>query len=366
MKVAVVGLGIAGLSICTRLALAGYDVSGFEQFEPMHERGSSHGDTRIMRLTPGEGETYVALARRAGELWRTWEGLAGRPLIEWTGGLMAGPKGSAFVEACQRLSRTPASLIRGDVIHTLMRGAIAFPYEWEVFRQDDCGVIAADAARAFLLREAPRWGAKLYHKARVEPPIDGLVLKINDTARTFDAIVVTGGAWAGKLLPEFSGRLAVKRRVVGWFQTEMPRMLPVVCCDDEVGLYGMPAPKGLYKFGLHSVGGATDADAVREPDEADATLLAEHARALLPTHDPLPVRMARCLYTVTPDENFLMRPSGVHERILMFSACSGHGFKYAPVFGELAQEWLEDRPSAELLAFMRGDPRVNRLGAEKN
>ena len=80
MKVAVVGLGIAGLSICARLALAGHDVSGFEQFDAMHTEGSSHGDTRIMRLTPGEGELYMRLARRAHVLWRTWEGLAGRPL----------------------------------------------------------------------------------------------------------------------------------------------------------------------------------------------------------------------------------------------------------------------------------------------
>ena len=73
MKVAVVGLGVAGLSICARLAVAGHDVTGFEQFEPMHEFGSSHGDTRIMRLTPGEGEVYVDLARRAAPAWRTPE-----------------------------------------------------------------------------------------------------------------------------------------------------------------------------------------------------------------------------------------------------------------------------------------------------
>ncbi|HRE45608.1 MAG TPA: FAD-dependent oxidoreductase, partial [Terricaulis sp.] len=108
MRIAVVGLGIAGLSICARLSLAGHQVYGFEQFEPMHERGSSHGDTRIMRLTPGEGDVYVRLARRAAPLWRTWEGLAGRPLIEWTGGLMAGPRGSPFVLACQAASAKPA------------------------------------------------------------------------------------------------------------------------------------------------------------------------------------------------------------------------------------------------------------------
>jgi sarcosine oxidase len=366
MKVAVVGLGIAGLSICARLALAGHEVIGFEQFEPLNTNGSSHGDTRIMRLTPGEGEIYVRLARRAHTIWRTWEGLAGRPLIEWTGGLMAGPHGSAFVAASQQLSAKPAAIMRGDAIHVLTRGYIAMPYEWDVYRQEDCGVIAADATRAFLARQAVRWGARLAHNVKIEAPIDGLTLKINGEARTYDAVIVAAGGWAGKLLPEFAGRVAVKRRVLGWFETETPRMLPVICADNEEGIYGMPAPRGLYKLGLHAIGGATDPDDVREPDASDASSLSEQAALLLPKHNPQPVRMARCLYTVTPDENFLITPSASHERVLLFSACSGHGFKYAPVFGELAEEWLKGSPSPELEAFgLRSRTNVNRLGSEK-
>ncbi|MEZ5994953.1 MAG: FAD-dependent oxidoreductase [Hyphomonadaceae bacterium] len=365
MKVAVVGLGIAGLSVCARLALAGHDVAGFEQFEPMHDKGSSHGDTRIMRLTPGEGETYVALARRAGATWRTWEGLAGRPFIEWTGGLMAGPRGSPFVAACQRLSRAPAALLRGDAIHALTRGMIAMPYEWDVFRQEDVGVIAADAVRAFLLRQAPRWGAKLLHNVRITAPLEGLSLNLGGDVHAFDAIIVTAGSWAGALLPEYAGRLAVKRRVVGWFETATPRLLPVICTDNELGTYGMPAPRGLYKLGLHAVGGATSPDEVRPPDDMDADLLSEQVALLLPQHRPRPVRMARCLYTVTPDENFMFAPSSAHERILLFSACSGHGFKYAPVFGELAEEWLNEAPSPELETLIRRGAGVNRLGGHK-
>lgn len=366
MKVAVVGLGIAGLSICARLALAGHDVTGFEQFEPMSAEGSSHGDTRIMRMTPGEGEVYAALVKRAAPLWRTWEGLAGRPFIEWTGGLMAGPKGSAFVAACQAMSAEPAALLRGDTVHALTRGYIAMPREWDVFRQSDCGVIAADAARAFLLRQAPRWGAKLTHKAKIEAPIDGLTLKVDGEARAFDAVIVAAGSWAGRLLPEFAGRLAVRRRVVGYFETAEPKLLPVICIDDELGVYGMSAPRGLYKLGFHAVGGATDPDAVRDPDDSDAKLLSQQVELLFPRHDPRPVKMARCLYTVTPDENFLIRSSAAHERVLLFSACSGHGFKYAPVFGELAEEWLNGKPSKELESFgANARPGTNKLGREK-
>lgn len=365
MRIAVVGLGIAGLSICARLAVAGHQVFGFEQFEPMHELGSSHGDTRILRLSPGEGEAYVRLARRAAPLWRTWEGLAGRPLIEWTSGLMAGPQGSPFVLACQQASGKPASLLRGDTIHALTRGAIAMPREWDVFRQEDAGVIAADAARAFLLRQAARWGAKLFHSKRIAAPIEGLTLTIDGEAHTFDAVIVAAGAWARALLPEFAGKLAVKRRIVAWFQTPSPKLLPVICIDNEDGVYGMPAPRGLYKVGLHAVGGAVDdPNVVRAPDEDDARMIGAHVRLMLPQHDPAPVRMARCLYTVTPDENFLIAPSARHERVLMFSACSGHGFKYAPVFGELAQEWLDGALSPEFEALARGD--INRLGAAKS
>lgn len=351
MKVAVVGLGVAGLSICARLALAGHDVFGFEQFEAMHENGSSHGDTRIMRLTPGEGEIYTKLARRAGPMWRDWEGFANQPLIEWTGGLMAGPRGSPFVEACQTMSRKPAALLRGDAIHPLTRGYIAMPYEWDVFRQEDCGVIAADATRAFLLRQAPRWGARLAHNVKIEAPIEGTTLTINGEARSFDAIIVSAGGWSRTLLPEFAGRLDVRRRVVGYFKTETPRMLPLICVDNEVGLYGMPAPRGLYKLGLHSIGGTVDPNNVPEPNDSDAEMLAEQARLHLPNHDPNPVRMLRCLYTLTPDENFLIAPSTHNPRVLIFSACSGHGFKYAPLYGQFAEEWLNEKPSAELEAF---------------
>ena len=365
MKVAVVGLGIAGLSICARLALAGHEVAGFDQFEPMHENGSSHGDTRIMRLTPGEGEVYLALARRAGVAWRTWEGLAGQPLIEWTSGLMAGPRGSPFVESCRRLSHQPAALLRGDAIHPLTRGYIAMPYEWDVYRQEDCGVIAADATRAFLLRQLPRWGAKLAHNTPITAPIDGPNLKINGDTFAFDAVIVAAGAWAGRLLPEFARRLEVKRRVLGWFQTETPRMLPVICVDHEGGAYGMPAPRGLYKLGMHAIGGATDPDDVRQPGPDDAALLSQQVALLLPKHDPTPVRMQRCLYTVAPDENFMIKPSSVNDRVLLFSACSGHGFKYAPVLGELAQEWLMGVPSRELQALMRPGGSVNRIGSIK-
>ena len=213
----------------------------------------------------------------------------------------------------------------------------------------------------------PRFGAKLFHGRKVEAPITSTTLTIDGSSRAFDAVIVAAGSWAAKLLPEFAGRLTAKRRVVGWFKSENPRALPVLCIDNEAGVFGMPAPRGLYKLGLHAVGETTDPDNVREADDDDAAQLSKYVAQILPQHDPEPVRLSRCLYTVTPDENFLITPSAANDRVLLFSACSGHGFKYAPVFGELAEEWLKGEPSRELEAFglsKRGD--VNRLGAIKS
>src|SRR5690606_15451472 len=150
-------------------------------------------------------------------------------------------------------------------------------YEWDVFRQSDCGVIAADATRAFLLRQAPRWGAKLAHKIRIDAPVETTSLRIDGETHSFDAVIVAAGGWAGKLLPEFAGKLAVKRRIVGWSETDALRLLPAICVDNEEGVYGMPAPRGLYKLGLHAVGGDADPDDVREPGADDAAQLSAQA-----------------------------------------------------------------------------------------
>ncbi|HWA01472.1 MAG TPA: FAD-dependent oxidoreductase [Caulobacterales bacterium] len=332
MRIAVIGLGIAGLSIAARLAQAGHGVEAFEQFELAHARGSSHGDTRIIRMTPGEGEPYIELARRAAPLWRVWEHEHGRPLIDWIGGVMAGPPGSAFVRACEELSLRhahPAAALTPSIVAHATDGALRIPSDWEVCRQGDCGVVQADAVRTFLIRFAVQSGARLHASSPLSPA---------EAALRFDRVICAAGAWNARLMPE---RLRVERRVLGWFRTR-PHA-PVICIDDAAGVYGMPAPQGLYKIGLHAVGDACDPERVAEPNERDAALLAKHAALYLQLDAPAPVRMARCLYTLTPDSHFLIAPWPREPRVLVFSCCSGHGFKYAPAFGELALDWLEGR-----------------------
>lgn len=364
MKIAVIGLGIAGLSICVRLAEAGHSVSGFEQFALMHERGSSHGDTRITRTIPGEGDIYVRLAAHAAPMWRAWEALNGAPLIRWTGGLMAGPRGSAFVGSCIALGEAhgePGRVLRPVDVAVATQGRIFFPNDWEIVRQDGCGTVLADAVRTFLIARARDRGAVLHDNARIDA-LEETGLTIAGETQRFDAVILAAGGWAARLAPELAYRLTVKRRVLGWFAGPSDN-LPVICADDDAGLYGMPTPDGHYKIGLHTVGDTIDPDEPTEPDAQDAAALSAHMAQFLPRHDPKPRRMKRCLYTLTPDQNFLVTPSHACARVLIVSCCSGHGFKYAAAYGDIALDWIEGRPSAFLDAFGAARPAATPLGA---
>lgn len=283
MKIAVVGLGIAGLSVCAELARRGHCVEGFEQFALMHDRGSSHGDTRIFRLTPGEGDLYVRMAARSAEGWRDWEEIGGVRLIDWTGGLMAGPPGSAFVRSCIELATRYGhahELLSAAEAGAASGGRMRFLDDWTICRQADCGVVLADAAREFLIRRARDLGAKLHENVPIEA-VRGDAVLIGGETRVFDFIIVAAGSWAPKLLPEFAPHLSVRRKVMAWLQDEMPNppRAPVICVDSEVGLFGMPAPGGLYKIGLHSVGETVDPDDVRAADAADAAARRNAGRA---------------------------------------------------------------------------------------
>jgi sarcosine oxidase len=170
--------------------------------------------------------------------------------------------------------------------------------------------------------------------------------------------VVAAGSWLPNLFPDLGLNLSTERRVVAWFQPKTgakfnDRGLPIFCFDADGGWYGMPTPDGRIKIG-HDKHLRQRIDPDRLPIEAnaeDAAKLSTCIRDYFVGFDQDPCEMKPCIYTLTKDHNFIIARHPEHSNILIFSCCSGHGFKYAPVYGEIAADLIVGVPRPELDSF---------------
>ena len=361
--VVVLGLGIAGSSIAATLAQRGFRVTAVEQFAPLHERGSSHGDTRIFRRVPHEGETYVQLASESIEGWRRWNGVLADPLFVECGGIDAGPDHSGLVHAaevlCQQYEQ-PHQVMDGKTFNR-RHPYFSLPADWRVVYQPSSGYVRPDATRTFLHAMARESGAVLLHGTTVvgiEASSSGVTVRTAQETITAELLIVAAGSWLPKLLPELQPGLLTERRVIAWFQpgsngalTE--RRFPIFCLDADGGWYGMPTPDGTVKIG-HDKHLRQQIDPDEEPllpDAQDAARLSACVRDYFVDIEPQPIAMKPCIYTLSEDHHFVIDRHPSHANILIFSCCSGHGFKYAPVYGTIAADFLADRPRPELDIF---------------
>jgi sarcosine oxidase len=362
MKVAVVGLGSTGLAVAAGLAGAGHEVWGFEQNGPTVALGSSRGDTRIYRLTPGEGPLYVGLAEDADRRWRLLEEFSGRSLIDRQPGYMAGPPESEFVESCVRLSQEHErdyALMDAADVSAETEGWVRLPPQWKICRQDDCGVIDAPAALLALAKKAAAFHARLAWNTRIDAPVSSSRLRVDGDWLEFDRVILAAGPWMREVAPETASDLTVARRVLAWFapidNIGPPRPMPILCLDDRQGTYAMQALGGWFKIGAHVVGDAGVApDNVAPVCPGDIEPIATAVRDYLPRYDARPMKTDACLYTMTEQSNFLIFEIASDSNVLCMSCCSGHGFKYAPAFGGIALNWVEGRDDAYLRAFGKG------------
>jgi sarcosine oxidase len=355
--VVVVGLGGMGSQALWRLARRGVRVIGVDQFPPGHDRGSSHGETRIIRTAYAEGPDYVPLVQ---ESWRLWEELAastGEQLLRRTGGLMLGPPGSATIagpiasarrhglgyevlDAAAVRARFPQHRFDTGAGLVEARAGVLFPE-----RAVRAAVRAAEAAGAWIAIGRP--------VTDVRPDPDRPRVRIGDRTLVAGHVVVAAGAWTGRLLPGLGALLRPVRRVLGWFAADRPgdfaadRFPVYIRADGEQPgssvWYGCPQVDGrTVKIGLHVRPGLDEpvdpGPGPRGPDEADAGALAEIVAATLVGLRPEPVRLATCMYTLTPDEHFLLGPRRDLPGLTVLAGFSGHGFKFAPVVGEIAAQ----------------------------
>lgn len=341
--IVVVGAGIAGVAVARALAQAGRRALVLEQFALDHRRGSSHGSSRIFRLSYPDPQ-YVRLALAALEGWRELEAECAERLILPTGALDLGPIAHANARA----------LASCGVRHELLDGAqVAERWGLKASRgepalfQPDGGITLADRARAAFVSSARASGAEIVEHVRVTAlaPHRGAVRATTDRGElTAGAVVVTAGAWAPQLLAPLGIELSVipTRETVAYFDVPGAERLPSLIdatTPSPVGYglarkglvsYAVAAPGVGLKAGLHHAGPPADpADAGAVDDAvvrwAGDWIASRYANAAGQAAEP-----ETCLYTNTADESFVLER---HGRIVVGSACSGHGFKFAPVVG---------------------------------
>ena len=307
MKVAVVGAGVMGGAAAWALRERGAEVEVYEQFELDNTRGSSHGRTRVFRVAYPD-VSWVRLAQEAYAGWRDLERQAGAELLGLYGLIELAPDpaltSARALEECGVEYRMPTE-VEGIVI----------PSGWTAVQVADAGVVYADRARHAFLD-----GVDVRTNTRIE--------SLDDVDA--DAVVVTAGAWIGRLVDGLDVR--VTRETVVYFRREGP-LLPSVADIGAGGgheMYALHDPVHGLKAGAHHSGAEADPDETGEPDPAIVERTAAWVAERFPGVDPEPVETDTCVYTTTPDHAFVLERRG---RVVVGSACSGHGFKFAPAVG---------------------------------
>lgn len=358
--VLVLGLGITGSSIAATLAAGGFRVTAFEQFSALHDRGSSHGDSRIYRRVPREGAVYIELAASSWDGWQEWSQLAAEKLLVDCGGIDAGPKSSTMVNATEKLCHEygqPCERLTGAAFNR-RHPHFNLPPDWDVIYQPRSGFVRPDATRAFLHRLARSAGARLLHETRVvdvDATATGVTVRTAQEAVSGDVLIVAAGSWLPRVLPELKLALSAERRVLAWYQSKQNEpltdgRLPIFCLDSEGGWYGMPTPDGTLKIGHDKhLSETIDPDQPTiQPGDADAAKLAPCVERYFRGFEAQPSMMKSCIYTITPDRHFIIDRHPAHENIILFSCCSGHGFKYAPAYGRIALDLVSGKPRPDL------------------
>lgn len=359
MRVCVAGLGIQGAACVYALAARGADVIGTDRHTPPHALGSSHGQTRILRFAYYEAPLYVPLVQSAFEGWSRLGRDTGRDLFRITGALSIGP------ESGELLTGVRASIAQHQLAHEELapevvrrRFGIVPPPGCDTVFESTAGVLAADACLAAFLQEAARLDADIETEAPVlgfwETPTGVIVRRAADRLEV-DAFVLATGPWLARTAVGRSLGLRVERQVVFWYDTAAAR-LPALLCEYDDGryLYWVPGPGDTLKAALHHDGEEWDSESVsgRVVAPADEARLATHIERLRPG-----IGKARtgetCLYTNSPDGHFVVDRLPGHERVYVVSACSGHGFKFAPAIGEMVAGLVLEGRTAEAAFAVR-------------
>ena len=350
----VIGVGAMGSATLYQLAKRGFKVFGIEQFDIPHDMGSSHGLTRIIRLAYYEDPSYVPLLRRAYELWDDLERESGQKLFYQTGSIDMGP------EESEVFSGSLQSCIEHDLEHEVLYGkslnqrfpGYRMPSETMAVFQPQGGLLVPEDCIVAHANIAKQHGATLHTQERVQGwdklADDRIQVTTDQATYTAEKLVICGGAWAYKLLPQLAEKTVPERQVLIWLETKKPDWFtldrfPVWNAIVEEGrYYGFPEfnPTGQtpgMKYGrYHHRDETCDPDSLdRNPNDEDEALLRAFGEKYFPDGAGNTLDMKTCMFTNTSDEHWILDTLPDIPQVSVSAGFSGHGFKMASVVGEI-------------------------------
>lgn len=353
--VIVLGVGGMGSAALFELARRGQRVLGLEQFPLVHDRGSSHGQTRVIRKAYYEHPSYVPLLQRAYQRWYDLEQVQGRHLFTECGCLSIGKPDSDLIAGIMQSAYEHILPVEQFTPGTLRRRYPMFRFSEDyvgLFEREAGFLYVEDCVRAHI-EEAGKLGAEIHAEEPVlgwQASNQGVTVRTTKGTYSADRLVITAGPWAGQVLAKLNAPLTVMRQVLLWFGTSDDRQFrrdrfPIYITDTQAGhFYGFPVIDGSGAKAAQHYG----APELLDPAAIDRTVTdadEQPVRAFLSSHLPgingVRRRGQVCTYTLTPDRHFLIDQHPEHANVVFAAGFSGHGFKFASVVGEILADLAE-------------------------
>lgn len=375
----VIGLGAMGSSCIYQLSKTGANILGIDQFSPPHDNGSSHGDTRITRLATGEGSEYVPLVIRSNEIWKDLEKQSGQKLLVQCGGLIMGVHGTQAKHGINDFVKTTLENAKKyKILHkelTANQIKDMFPLFNLVGNEDgyfepEAGYLKPEVCIDTQLKLAKINKAIIKTNERfISYKSSSGIIDVITSESTYktNKLILTTGSWIPDLIPDYKGLFKIYRQVLYWFDIKDKsnfnffKNIPIFIWEFGNGrddfIYGFPAidgPNGGVKIASEDYSIETSPKKInRTVSKTEIENMYEsYIKLRIPGLDKNCVKVATCLYTVTPYHQFLIDYHPNNDNVIVASPCSGHGFKHSAAVGEvLSQLALENKTELDISKF---------------
>ena len=358
-----IGLGANGAATLYHLAKTDKRILGLDRFDPPHSKGSSHGESRIIRQAYHESPLYVPLVKAAYPLWAELEKATGKTLFQKTGGLLLGAPETMVVQGARLSALThdiPFEWLDARAIHNRFPVFKPAPGTVGVLEKEAGILFPEECIRAFL-GQAAKHGATIRTGETVlsiRPQSDSVTVITPTNTYHAEKCIVSVGAWLNTLLAELRLPLSIRRQPLFWFRNTNgnfgPAKMPIFIWEykKEKMFYGFPDLGNGVKLAPHHGGLPIDPDDLKnDPSPEEIDTIAGLAKEYF-DFDPVFDHAAICMYTNTPDEHFIIDRHPLHPNIIVASPCSGHGFKFSPATGQiLANLALDKKNDFDLSPF---------------